>query len=302
MQFEWIKYFFSLSECHSFSKAANQLMISQSSLSKKIGMLEDELGLKLFNRKSHAVELTEEGRIMCEFFREAEKRFQSAAQQARPESDSTKLSVVMMDSLVSEIALDPLFRYQRSRPDIHLALNIEQMAPYDIPVAIEQGQYDLAITLEDKIRTTSYSPQLETLPICDASLRLYYSKNRKKTWAGDMPELNDFREDTFYLPMSLVEPQHVEGEYVKDNAFLFYTQLLGYRPNFEIVEFRHSIRPNIESGSGVAIMSELSGEGHSVYLESIPLPVSSRLVLAWRKNCKKDIIHFLKESYQGGLS
>ena len=41
-------------DCLSFSEAAYQLSFSQSAISKHVSAIEDELGVKLFNRKTHS--------------------------------------------------------------------------------------------------------------------------------------------------------------------------------------------------------------------------------------------------------
>lgn len=46
----------------SFSKAAQQLYISSNALIKQINLLEDKLGIVLFERTNHGVILTEAGR------------------------------------------------------------------------------------------------------------------------------------------------------------------------------------------------------------------------------------------------
>ena len=50
----------------SFGRAAERLGMTQSGVSKAIARLESRLGARLIHRTSRAVELTEEGRILCE--------------------------------------------------------------------------------------------------------------------------------------------------------------------------------------------------------------------------------------------
>ena len=61
--------FLEAAKYRSFSTAASRLFVSQSTLSRNISMLEQELGVTLFYRSSfHGITLTEAGRIMMEAF------------------------------------------------------------------------------------------------------------------------------------------------------------------------------------------------------------------------------------------
>lgn len=61
MELRQLRYFARTAECLSFSEAARTLCITQSTLSQQVKQLEQELGVQLFQRNSHAVTLTEAG-------------------------------------------------------------------------------------------------------------------------------------------------------------------------------------------------------------------------------------------------
>lgn len=74
MDLEKIKYFIKVCETKNLTRAADELYISQPTLSRHILALESELGITLLTRKRSGVELTEAGKI---FFEDALK-FQKA--------------------------------------------------------------------------------------------------------------------------------------------------------------------------------------------------------------------------------
>lgn len=70
MEFKQIQYFMHLTECRSFTEAADKLFISQQALSKCIKQMEHELGVRLFDRSPSGIHLTHDGEYLkSKFFR-----------------------------------------------------------------------------------------------------------------------------------------------------------------------------------------------------------------------------------------
>lgn len=61
MELRQLRYFVKAAENLSFSEAARELNVAQSTLSQQIKQLEDELGCQLFNRDARSLTLTDEG-------------------------------------------------------------------------------------------------------------------------------------------------------------------------------------------------------------------------------------------------
>lgn len=66
MELRHLRYFAALSEHLSFTRAADKVHITQSTLSHQIKQLEDEVGLRLFDRIGKRVVITEAGEILLE--------------------------------------------------------------------------------------------------------------------------------------------------------------------------------------------------------------------------------------------
>ena len=66
MELRVLRYFLAVAEEGNITWAAQLLRISQPTLSRQLKQLEEELGVTLFERGSHTITLTEEGRLLRE--------------------------------------------------------------------------------------------------------------------------------------------------------------------------------------------------------------------------------------------
>ena len=64
MELRVLNYFLVIAREENFTRAAEQLHITQPTLSRQIAGLEQELGVKLFVRSNHPILLTEDGMIL----------------------------------------------------------------------------------------------------------------------------------------------------------------------------------------------------------------------------------------------
>ena len=80
MTLQQLKYILAISETSSMNKAAEQLYVSQPSLSASVQELEREIGIKIFNRSGRGVTLTNDGAEFLQYARQVVGQFDVLAE------------------------------------------------------------------------------------------------------------------------------------------------------------------------------------------------------------------------------
>ena len=123
MELRNINTFLHVAELHSFSRTARELGYSQSAVSTQIALLEDELGVPLFDRVGKSVRLTDAGQTFLRYARTLLTTAQQAkaALQPTPEARGT-LRVAIADSLCSALMPALLEQFHTLCPRVEVSL------------------------------------------------------------------------------------------------------------------------------------------------------------------------------------
>ena len=124
----------------SFTKAAGELFITQSAVSRQIKALENNLGLKLFERRPRSLALTENGQALYRIATDVLDRLQSATDQLRAETNARQLSLTTTTGFASLWLIPRLRRFTRLHADIDVRIS----ATTDT-LNLERSLIDLAI-------------------------------------------------------------------------------------------------------------------------------------------------------------
>jgi DNA-binding transcriptional LysR family regulator len=143
MELRHLRYFVSVAEALSFTKAAEKLHTAQPSLTRQIKDLEEELGVRLLNRTKQQVSLTDEGRS---FLIDAKRLLDLAREmvqsvQRLKHGEVAALNVGYVTNLFYDFLPKTLDSFRRLFPTV--SINLFDMSCNDQFRAIEAGKIDL---------------------------------------------------------------------------------------------------------------------------------------------------------------
>ncbi len=188
MNFEQLRSFRAVATEGGFSRAAESLYLTQSTVSMQVRALERELGVRLFQRLGRRVLLTPEGKSMLAYASRILSQAEAArrAMEAFRELDAGEL-VVGASLTIGNYLLPELFGvFRRSHPGVRLVLDI---APtYRIAERVVAGALDLGL-----VEAEVSDPELERLPFHTDELVLIVPPGHRwaeRGWVAvaDLPE------------------------------------------------------------------------------------------------------------------
>ena len=124
MEIHQLQYVVAVAEALNFTRAADKVNVSQSTLSHQIAKLEDELGLKLFERSSRSVQATQAG---ADFVRRARLMLadMEAAQQSMDAFRGLLKGTLRIGTIASTGAIDfasLLAHFHQRHPSLNFAV------------------------------------------------------------------------------------------------------------------------------------------------------------------------------------
>lgn len=134
-----LKYFQTVAKFQHMTKAANELYISQPSLSKTISQLENELGVNLFDRRGKKIYLNECGEAFLKNVNEIFNILDNSQEELKKLSHNKARTINLVMLVASSFLSDILNKFNEMYPDIYFNLIQHISNPKNI-------DFDLSIT------------------------------------------------------------------------------------------------------------------------------------------------------------
>ncbi len=153
----------------SFTRAAEELAITQSAVSRQIRALEEHLGVALFERRPRSLALTEAGRTLFRAASECLERLQQATDRVRADAEAPHLTVTTTGGFASLWLIPRLRSYTALHPDVDVRISATYKT-FDL----ERSLVDVAVRYLPEAEAPEGAIRLfgeELLPVCSPALQ-----------------------------------------------------------------------------------------------------------------------------------
>ena len=269
MELRVLHYFLAIAREENFTKAAEQLHVTQPTLSRQIAGLEQELGVKLFVRSNHHIVLTEDGMILK---RRAQEILSLADKTKRDflRGDENLAGVISIGSgefLSTRILTDCIAQFQERHPLVRFEIYSGNAG--NIRERMERGLLDVGL-MSEPVDIRKYA--FLTMPV-------------KEQWGALVREDSPLAGKGFLRPQDLTGTPLIStlGEFLESNV----AKWLGeYAAQVQIIAkgnllYNEAMLAQSNIGAVIGIRLNCSYDG----LQFIPFSpaLTNDTALAWKK-------------------
>jgi LysR family transcriptional activator of glutamate synthase operon len=272
MKIRQVQYFLTVAETGRFTTAAEELHISQSSVSKQIMALEKELGFLLIDRSRRRIALTRAGEAFLKHARVLNKDYLAMVAELSAYKTTPSFSVLSIPVIAQYGIASYLAQFRTAYP--HFDFTLEEREPLPILRSLDNHTHDLAFVREHYLDTETYS----SLLIAQDKLLVAVSKDHHLADRGSV-SLKELADENFIT---------YEKSTLVDKLVVGACRRAGFEPRVIYATLRiESILGLVASNSGIALVMGKVFD-HSKHLDVIGVPleetIKSDVVLAWLKN------------------
>ena len=292
MELRHLRYFVAVAEELNFRRAAERLHIAQPPLSAQIKALEDELGVKLFERSTRAVHLTAAGDVLLSHARSLLGAANMAEQHVRNAEQGlvgTLRIAILAPAATSKLA-KILRSYRLKFPGIQL--NLEELTSTEQIQRLRADELDVGL-----MRPPVVFPEIESRFVEESSMILALPTGHRLAHKRRI-DWKDFDSE----PLVLIHPSLQHSYY---DPFFAECEKAGAKP--VVGQYTNDIQSKmwlISAGLGIAPTTKTIAETKrpGLAFREFPTPLPKvKTVLAWkRSNHSPALLNFLKTFSESG--
>jgi len=285
MNIEMLQYFQYIAKYKNITKAAKHFYISQSTLSRHIMALENEIGVKLFERNNKQVELTGAGEVFyndCDsFVKHMETIIKNV--QAANQGTSGILRITSPSSL-SHILTNTLHVMQDEHPFIRLV--VEAYDFNEIPSAIKYDLYNIGLTYDF---ASLNHEELKSIPVGTDDFSMVVSSR-----LFNNPTKETIAQIVKSLPLIL--PSHTEPPFMKLllHHFQNYAAIKSINTIFLNTTESVMLEASLGLGFGIVPTTWKNSYSHTKNISFIKLdefPTNCNIVMLYKKENPPELVH-----------
>lgn len=262
MELRHLRYFVAVAEELNFRKASELLRVAQPALSTQIRDLEDEVGVRLLDRDTGGVRLTEAGAAFLVESRLILAQAQQAITIAREAARGQRghITVGYIGALMIGFMPAVLQRFSADYPDVDVALT--EMTMSDQLAGLTRGEIDVGFVIKDVLPLPAGVQEIE---VVRSQIGVIMGKNHRFAKKARLSLAEVAREPLICL--SLKKGFAMHGDLLHR---AFERRSLKHDP-IRPVEGAETFRAMLESGLGLSLVSEVGSLPRSRYLVFKPL-------------------------------
>lgn len=292
MDIKHLQYFIEVARTNSFSKAADNLFITQPTISKMIKNLESELGVPLFDRSRKKLILTDAGQIILEHAILIDKAFNNL--------HTALEDLVELRTGHIRIGLPPIFNtklfpklialFHKKYPEI--TFQLVEDGSKKIEESVENGQLDLGIIVlptNDKL--------FHSFPFLKEDLKLVIHHSHPLAHREEI-QLAELRNESFIL---------FNKDFVLNDRIISACKGVGFEPHVISESSQWAfIEEMVAAKLGVSLLPESICKQLGTEVKAVKIVNPSiywHLAIIWAKNhylsyAAKEWLRFMKEVFQ----
>ena len=135
MEIQQFRYFLTAARYENLTKAAEELHIAQPALSQSVKRLETELGVSLFDRKNHRIELNEQGKLLKKRLIPLMESIDNLKDELWESVYSSEGTIYLNFLSASNLITNCIISYRAQKPDVQFQVSqLEMMENCDIHI------------------------------------------------------------------------------------------------------------------------------------------------------------------------